>query len=246
VAGPSRDDWIAAAMTLLSRGVSPADMTAAGLCEVMSSPVTRGSLSWHFRDGGLAALRREMISRWLAGREAAVSAAAGHRDPADRLRALREAAAASGPADSAMRRWAASPARPPAGQDGQQVRRELAAAIARADAITSGHLTDALADLGLSNRESAAAAATLAAAFAAWPLPPAGDPAVFEDMLAVLQRAASPDAPPAVQLIAGEADEVLLVLAARDLPPDQLSALRAAARRPGAPAPGPRPAAAAE
>ena len=112
MAGPSRDDWIAAAMTLLSRGVSPADMTAAGLCEVMSSPVTRGSLSWHFRDGGLAALRREVISKWLVGREAAVSAAAGHRDPADRLRALREAAAASGPADSAMRRWAASPARP--------------------------------------------------------------------------------------------------------------------------------------
>lgn len=236
MAGPSRDDWVAAAMTLLSQGTSPADITAARLCEIMPEPVTRGSLTWHFRDGGLAALRSELTRRWLDGREAAYRAAAGHRDPLDRLDALRAAAAADGAADSAMRRWAAAPGRRDGGPAGQKARRELAGAITRADTVIAGCLTEALADLGLSNREAAATGSVLAAAFAAWPLPPAGDPAVFKVLLGVLERAADPAAPPPVQVIAGDAGEVLLVLASRDLPAGQLAALQAAARRPGPPA----------
>jgi hypothetical protein len=61
----------------------------------------------------------------------------------------------------------------------EQARRELAAAIARADELTAGHL--AVADLGLNSRAS-----TATATLAAWPMPPASDPDLLEDMLAVL------------------------------------------------------------
>ena len=156
-----------------------------------------------------------MISRWLDGREPPPARPPGTATPRDRLRVLREAAAASGPADSAMRRWAAAPARAPAGQAGKRSRRELAAAIARADAVTSGLLADALADLGLSGRESAAAAATLTAAFAAWPLAPA---ATRQYSRTCWPCCAGP--PPGRRARGpgdrtGTADEVLLVLAAR-------------------------------
>ncbi len=229
-AGTGRDDWIAAAMTLLGRGASPAEMDVDDLCAVMPHPVTRGSFNWHFRAGRLAALRRAVISRWLDDRIAAAGKAREKRDPLDRLRILRDAADACGPGDSAMRRWAAAPERSGASETEQDVRRQLAAAIARADDVTTALLDEALTDLGLSGREAAAAAATLAAAFAAWPLaPPAPD--AFEDMLAVLRRAAAPDAAREVQVIDGAGGEVLLVLAARNLPAGQLGELREAARQ---------------
>ena len=110
------------------------------------------------------------------------------------------------------------------------MRRQLAAAITRVDDVTTALLDEALTDLGLSGREAAAAAATLTAAFAAWPLAPA-DPDAFEDMLAVLRRAAAPDAAREVQVIDGDGGEVLLVLAARNLPAGQLGELREAVRR---------------
>ena len=229
-AGTGRDDWIAAAMTLLGRGASPAEMDVDDLCAVMPHPVTRGSFNWHFRAGRLAALRRAVISRWLEDRIAAAGEAREKRDPLDRLRVLRAAADACGPADSAMRRWAAAPERPAAGETGQDVRRQLAAAIARVNDVTTALLDEALTDLGLSGREAAAVSATLAAAFAAWPLAPAG-PDAFEDMLAVLRRAAAPDAAREVRVIDGDGGEVLLVLAARNLPAGQLGELREAARQ---------------
>ena len=129
-----------------------------------------------------------------------------------------------------MRRWAAAPERPGASETEQDVRRQLAAAIARVDDVTTALLDEALTDLGLSGREAAAAAATLTAAFAAWPLAPA-DLDAFEDMLAVLRRAAAPDAAREVQVIDGDGGEVLLVLAARNLPAGQLGELREAVRQ---------------
>ena len=232
--GTSRQDWITAAMTLLARGISPDDMDIGSLCRAMTHPVTRGSFNWHFRAGRQAELHREITASWLAARLAAAGAARQHRDPLARLRTLHGAALGNGPADSAMRRWAAAPPRPGRDGSGHEVHRQLTAAIAQVDELTSALLTEALADLGLAGGEAAAVCATLAAAFAAWPPAPPG-PAEFEDLLAVLDRAADPGTAPAVQLIAGDTGDVLLVLAARNLPAGQLRALRAAAQRPDGP-----------
>jgi len=231
-AGTSRQDWVAAAMTLLARGISPDDMDVPSLCQAMPHPVTKGSFNWHFRSGRLAALHQEVISSWLAARAAAAGKARGERDPLQRLRVLHGAALGSGAADSAMRRWAAARPRPGRNGAGYDVHRQLSAAIAQVDDLTAVLLAEALTDLGLPGGEAAAVAATLAAAFAAGPPAPAS-PDGFEALLAVLRRAADPGTAPTVRLIAGDTGDVLLVLAERDLPPAQFSALRAAAQASG-------------
>ncbi len=230
--GTSRDDWITAAMTLLARGASPAETGVGDLCAVMPRPLTRGSFNWHFRDGRLAALHREVISRWLAQRTAACDEVRSVREPDGRLRILRAAAAAHGPGDSAMRRWAAAP--PAAGPAGRDVHRQLTAALARLDKTITAHLDAAFVDMGFSGPEAAVLAATLAAAFAAagpaGPAAPAA-PAGFEVLLAVLRLAAAARPAPEVQVLDGDDGEVLLVLAARGAPPGQLDELRRAARQ---------------
>jgi len=208
--GTGRDDWITAAMTLLARGASPAEMDVADLCAVMPQPLTRGSFNWHFRDGRLAALHRAVIARWLAERTAACDAVRSVREPADRLRILRDAAA------------------------GRDVHRQLTAAVAEIDKTITAHLDAALSDMGFSGPEAAALAAALAAAFAAAaPADPAAPtaPDAFEVLLAVLRRAAAPAGAPGVQVLDGDDGEVLLVLAARNVPPGQLAGLRRAARQ---------------
>lgn len=235
-----REDWIAAGLALLAQGISPAEMEVADLCAAMATPVTRGSFYWHFRRGRLAELRLELIGRWRQQHAVTGDAVRAIRDPVDRLRVLRDAAAAHGPADSAMRRWAAAP---PPGPDvdpaAADVHRQLAAAVADVGRATAEHLAEALADLGFGGHEAAVLAATLAAAFAASGPPGAAalaaptDPEAFEILLAMLRRAAAgaAGARTAVQVIAGDPDEVILVLAARTLTAAQRRELTRAARQ---------------
>jgi len=221
--GTGRDTWITAAMTLLARGVSPAEMKVADLCAVMPQPLTRGSFNWHFRDGRLAALHREIIGRWQAERTAACDTIRSERDLAQLL------AAAHGPADSAMRRWAAAP--PPAGAAARDVHRQLTAAVAQVNQAITAHLDAALAHMGFRGRKAAGLAAALAAAFApAGPAAPTA-PDAFKVLLAVLRGAAAPAGAREVQEIDGDDGEILLVLAARNVPPGQLAGLRQAARQ---------------
>ncbi|MGH3190969.1 MAG: hypothetical protein ACRDOL_27740, partial [Streptosporangiaceae bacterium] len=103
-----REDWVAAGLALLAQGISPAEMEVADLCAAMTRPVTKGSFYWRFRAGRLAEFRLELIGRWRQQHAITGDAVRAVRDPADRLRVLRDAAAANGPADAAMRRWAAA------------------------------------------------------------------------------------------------------------------------------------------
>jgi AcrR family transcriptional regulator len=230
-----REDWIAAGVALLAQGISPAEMEVAGLCAAMTRPVTKGSFYWRFRSGRLAEFRLELIGRWRQQHAVTGHAVRAVRDPVDRLRVLRDAAAANGPADAAMRRWAAAP---PPGPDADpaeaDVHRQVAAAVAEISRATAEHIAEALAELGFGGHEAAVLAATLAGAFAgsgpAAPVAAPTDPEAFEVLLGVLRRAAGPAGRPVVQVIAGDADEVILVLAARSLSAAQRRELARAAQ----------------
>lgn len=228
-----REDWVAAGLALLAQGISPAEMEVADLCAAMTRPVTKGSFYWRFRAGRLAEFRLELIGRWRQQHAITGDAVRAVRDPADRLRVLRDAAAANGPADAAMRRWAAAPSPGPAADPAEaDVHRQAAAAVAETSRATAEQLAEALADLGFGGHEAAVLAATLAGAFAG-PAASVAAPTVpeaFEVLLGVLRRA-GPGGRPAVQVIAGDADEVILVLAARTLPAAQRRELARAAQQ---------------
>jgi hypothetical protein len=207
-------------MTLLGQGRSPAEVPLAELCVIMQR--TKGSFYTHFR-GGLGELQQEVIGRWLGSKLAGLAAARAVHNPPDRLRILRDGAAAQAVADDAMRRWQAGhPAAGTTGRQREQVTAELAAALTAADGAAREALAEAFTDMGFTRPEAGVLAVFVARALAAGDAadPQAAvNPDAFEVLLAVLRRAG--DAARVVEVTAAGPGEIALYLVARDLPADQ-------------------------
>jgi AcrR family transcriptional regulator len=205
-------------LELLADGRDPETLMVKELCQRLG--VTRGAFYSRFED--MAELQQEAVASWLDGKLASLpgNTVAAVRDPLERLRLLHAAVRDSAPQEIAMRRWAVTDQR-------------AALAVAQADEQVHVYLTQSLTDLGFGPRESPAMASLLAAALsaagppAAGPrtrrrrqgkLPPLADPATWESVLTVLDRAAAaghsraaPPRPDDVKVTAGdEPDEVIL------------------------------------
>lgn len=183
----TREQWLLAAYRLLDEGRIPADVPLSVLCKRLG--VTKGSFYAHFpkeegHAGGAPELDAEVITRWEreSGAHALEPMMAAVHDPLDRLRLLRTWALERAVRDGTMRRWAA---RDPA----------AAAAVGAADTAITGHVTQALRDLGFSPPEAAVLAGLLVSAFVgayhSAATAPDTDPATFDALLGILLRAAA-------------------------------------------------------
>ena len=181
----SRGAWVEAMLGMMDQGLVPAEISLTDLSRQLG--MTKGSFYSHFGEDRRAELLAAVISEWRSTRIAALpeTAVGSVRDPLDRLRMIRAAAAATAVRDGAMRRWAASkrPARDPAAAE---VIEAAAAAVDEVDRIVTGYLVPALVDLGFTGDEPAALAALLSAALREPVI--AGE---FEVVLGVLARAAA-------------------------------------------------------
>jgi len=133
----NRNDYFEAGLDLLAEGGIPAQ-TIANLCERLS--ITKGSFYHHFTS--LADFRQQLLASWEAAQEAALEASSGG-SPADWV------AAASAPADAAVRAWSQSDELAAAAQGRVDALRLKAAAK---DLRAAGVATDrarSLANMGL-------------------------------------------------------------------------------------------------
>jgi AcrR family transcriptional regulator len=227
----TRERWIQAGYGLLAEGLVPADVPLRELWERLG--VTKGSFYAHFRasgdqPGGVAQLYAEIVARWAEdiGGESLTDMMTTVRSPLERLRLLRAWALKSAVRDGSMRRWA----------DRDPV---VAAAVRDADTAVTGHVTQALRDMGFTESDAAVLAAVLVSAFvgayhtaASAPRP---DPARFEALLGILIRSAATEfaAPPGDVATAPGADDDRAVLfrVAPQLPPAAIRQLAHQATR---------------
>jgi AcrR family transcriptional regulator len=205
----TREDWLAALMSVLDAGRDPSKISILELGKRLS--VTTGSFYNHF-PGGRAELDAALISQWKQERIAALpdTSVGTVHDPLDRLRMIRTATAVTAVRDSAMRRRAAFD-------------QSSAAAVAEADGIITSYLGHALADLGLTGRGPASLAGWLLPGLEFPPL--AADKGSFETVLEILARAAVAQGGPVVGAVA-EGDAVVLFTVGRELQASQRMALQ--------------------
>lgn len=208
----SREHWIAAASGLLSEGRTLAEVSIPELEQAAGA--TRGSLYTYFPK--LSDLHRAVIGWWRDEhlQDALDRTVRSVADPAERLRLLRAIVAGNATRDNAMRRWAhTEPA--------------AAAAVTEADAAAAEHIGRAIRDLGYSARDADALTPLIASML---PLAEARD---FEVLLQVLVRAAGADhrRSTEVDVAHGPDGQMILYLAAKDLPAEERRHLREEALR---------------
>jgi AcrR family transcriptional regulator len=217
----TREDFQEAMLATVDQGRF--DISLNDLCEGLG--VTTGSFYSHYP--AMTDLHRDFAEVWLEDRTAALAKANapddGVREPLDRLREIRAAAAAVAVRDATMRRWAATvSASDTAWAQSIPV---VAAKVAELDQVIEDYLTSALTDLGFTGREPADLARWLAAALQ---VPArARDAEGLETILDVWAIAVAfrPEGP-AVAADLAAPDAIRLYTMARRLPPEAQRSLQ--------------------
>jgi len=216
----TREEWISSTLQLLAQGQVPASLSLSEQCARLG--VTKGSFysRGHF-PGGDTDLYDAVIARWLEQNELGALADAMNaiRDPLDRLRLLRARAHDRAGLDGTMRQWAQSDAGVIAAVPA------AAAAVAEAGGAMTGHVEQALQDLGYQPDEVSVLGPLVTGAVAEGRL----EPGAFDVLLGVLVRAAPRRSHVEVIDVGGDPGRKILFAIMEQLGPDDLEAVRARA-----------------